>query len=66
MSIKAVLNLTKGTLYFLLGINRVKSKQRLELCNKCPFNKNGKCALCGCYLFAKTRLDEQECPVSKW
>ena len=59
-------------------ITRKTSKRaayRLDICNKCEFNKNGICSLCGCILKAKVRVDFMEgedsvtidgCPERKW
>ena len=51
------------------------AKSRLDICDKCNFNKKGICKLCGCVLKAKTRvwypLDDKGlsingCPLKKW
>ena len=59
-------------------ITRKTSKRaayRLTICNKCEYNKNGICSLCGCILKAKVRVDFMEdedgvtidgCPKRKW
>ena len=59
-------------------ITRKTSKRaayRLDICNKCEYNKNGICSLCGWILKAKVRVDfiEDEdgvtidgCPKRKW
>lgn len=59
-------------------ITRNTSKRaayRLDICNRCEFNKNGICSLCGCILKAKVRVDFMEdedgvtidgCPKRKW
>ena len=44
-------------------ITRKTSKRaayRLDICNKCEYNKNGICSLCGCILKAKVRVDFME------
>lgn len=59
----------------ITGKTRALAKQRLDICNKCEYNKNGICEICGCILKAKTRvdfpLDENNksidgCPEKKW
>lgn len=59
-------------------VTRKTSKRaayRLNICNKCEYNKNGICSLCGCILKAKARVDFMEdedgvtidgCPERKW
>ena len=59
-------------------ITRKTSKRaayRLDICNRCEFNKNGICSLCRCILKAKVRVDFMEdedgvtidgCPKRKW
>lgn len=53
------------------------SKERLDICNKCPEHSSNKknyktiridshCALCGCTLSAKTKSFSSECPLGKW
>ena len=59
-------------------ITRKTSKRaayRLNIFNKCEYNKNVICSLCGCILKAKVRVDFMEdedgvtidgCPKRKW
>lgn len=41
-------------------------KKRLEICNACEFNKNGRCSLCGCVIKAKTMSEDSRCLVGHW
>ena len=59
----------------IIGKTRQKAIKRLAICNKCEFNKSGKCSLCGCIIKAKVRADFPEdkngisidgCPKKKW
>lgn len=59
----------------LSGHESKRQKARMEICNNCVHNVHGKCAICGCILEAKTRvdfpLDEQGksidgCPKKYW
>jgi hypothetical protein len=45
-----------------------KVKLRMEFCGKCKsFDKNlCMCALCGCGIKMKVRLENSSCPVSIW
>ena len=38
------------------------AKARLALCNTCPFNVEGTCALCGCNIAEKVEKIEESCP----
>lgn len=52
-----------------LGINAAtdgKVAQRTAICSSCPKNDLGRCAECGCYLWAKVRQANERCPVGKW
>jgi len=42
------------------------SWERMGHCNNCEHNQGGWCYLCACYLDAKTRVDEEFCPMLKW
>ncbi len=51
------------------------AKQRLSVCEDCPFNsKNNSmlgsmipyCTKCGCILAAKVRNEKGQCPEKKW
>jgi hypothetical protein len=43
-------------------------KERMSICLKCPrlIKSTRQCKECGCFMDAKTRLFEAECPLSKW
>lgn len=44
------------------------SKQRFDLCNSCPelIKLTKQCKQCGCFMAAKTKLDNATCPLGKW
>ena len=48
----------------------ILSKERMEICNKCPFKVKqlglDVCEKCGCILKLKTRSVESKCPENKW
>lgn len=41
---------------------------RLDLCNNCPklINLTGQCGECLCFVKLKTKLKQEQCPLSKW
>ena len=40
----------------------------MDLCNGCEFltKTTKQCEKCGCFMTAKTRLANAECPIGKW
>jgi len=42
------------------------ARYRLAFCNECPNKKNGRCKLCGCFVKAKVRVENQKCPDGRW
>ena len=42
--------------------------KRYAMCTECPyFQKITKqCLKCGCFMLAKTKLDQAKCPMGKW
>jgi len=65
-----ILSIVKGW-YLLITDNRasrVMYDSRMPTCNTCQ-NRNkalNTCKLCGCFLPAKTRVIEEECPANYW
>lgn len=56
---------------FNKNIGRVESdiaEERMAICLECPelikFTKQ--CKKCGCFMEAKTKLPNAECPLGKW
>lgn len=41
---------------------------RLSLCLECPhlIDLTKQCSKCGCFVHAKTKLKNAECPLKKW
>ena len=44
------------------------AKQRQDICNGCEFRfeATNQCKKCGCFLSAKTKFKQEECPLKKW
>lgn len=42
--------------------------RRFNICKKCPelIEMTRRCQLCGCFMYAKTKLKEANCPIGKW
>ena len=52
-----------------LGVDDVSLEvlqTRRDACNSCELNDFGRCKSCGCYLWAKTRLKKEKCPIGEW
>ena len=45
--------------------DRLKARERLEICDGCDSRNYMKCRICGCYLPAKA-LSDSGCPLDKW
>ena len=41
-------------------------KNRIEICNNCPFQENGECTVCGCFIAKKAWWRSEDCPKDKW
>lgn len=58
--------------YVALALNRSPemAKRRLDICNVCRFNIEGRCSQCQsvvkCFVVAKVRGKSQVCPEHKW
>lgn len=56
---------------FNKNIGRVATdiaKKRFEICKACPqlIKLTSQCKKCGCFMEAKTKLPNAECPIGKW
>jgi hypothetical protein len=60
-------HIVKGFGYLAGGINNELSAERMKICKACPELRNGlSCNICGCVVEAKTRLNDESCPIGKW
>lgn len=41
-------------------------KSRRAACESCDRWEHGRCAECGCFTYAKTRLTNERCPLGRW
>ena len=43
-------------------------KERLDICQECPFllKRSVRCKKCGCFMKLKTTLKQASCPIGKW
>jgi hypothetical protein len=58
----------KGWWYLLFGKNTDLSKPRTAICALCQHKDKrlNSCKECGCFLPAKTRVEDAECPFGYW
>lgn len=49
-----------------LMIDMEEAEVRQQICDPCPFNKQGFCQECGCFVDAKTLIAIERCPKGKW
>jgi hypothetical protein len=45
-----------------------KADERFSICQQCPelIKLSKQCKKCGCFMFAKTKLENATCPLGKW
>ena len=69
-SIKKVWNIIKGWFYKLFKKKQNLADIRLAICNTCEHRTETSlgyaCAQCGCILYAKTRVEDEQCDLDKW
>lgn len=48
--------------------DKQEAEKRYDICKKCDhFRKLTKtCDICNCLMFAKTKLENSNCPIGKW
>ena len=39
---------------------------RLQICQVCPYNSNGQCTVCTCFISLKVMLSTETCPKKLW
>jgi hypothetical protein len=63
-------NFAKATVRHVANMGRNTPKMvresRLEICNKCDKNNNGRCSECGCFVDVKTSWASEACPLGHW
>jgi hypothetical protein len=48
-------------------VQDVIAEERYSICKACPMLlPTGNCKECGCFMSAKTKLPNAECPLHKW
>lgn len=60
------MSIIRGFTKLIKNENEGLSKDRLRICEKCEDRAGIICGVCGCYLKAKTRDEEEKCPLNKW
>lgn len=67
---KTLLAIIEGWWYYLTSNRdaRARSKPRTEICSTCNLKDKrlNLCKDCGCFLPAKTRVEDAQCPIGKW
>lgn len=64
---KGYTNLIRSKLLLTSQEEEKLSKIRMDVCNRCEFKSNSNiCNKCGCYLLAKTKNKDSNCPISLW
>lgn len=61
-------SIIEGWWFMLRGKNNELSKTRSAICSPCQHKDKrlNSCKECGCFLPAKTRVDDAQCPFGYW
>lgn len=59
-------NIVKGYWFLLWGMNDKLSRTRIIKCLECDLLKRWFCKSCGCFIPAKSRVKDADCPLKKW
>lgn len=56
--------------YFINVVSNLKHRdefiERLEICEMCEERNGHFCDKCGCFIPAKTKAEDESCPLGKW
>lgn len=63
---KTIYRIFLGWWFYLTNRNNEVAKKRLDVCVYCPYRKGQTCGECGCFLQAKARVLDEECPKNLW
>lgn len=49
-------------------VDLAKADERFSICKLCPelVKITNQCKKCGCFMIAKTKLENAKCPLGKW
>lgn len=66
-----VKHIANGFYNLATGRKHSLSKFRINICKGCPHYRKKFfvleiCAMCGCFLKAKTRVVNENCPIERW
>lgn len=64
--IRKVRNIILGWYFVAKRYDPMYAKERRKICESCEFKKWGVCTKCGCPIYAKPRIKDEECPEGKW
>lgn len=49
-----------------LTVDESVAAARLQICQACPYNDNGQCTVCTCFISLKVMLSTETCPKNLW
>lgn len=58
--------ITRHVVDGLKNVGEEEYKNRIEICNGCDSNIEGKCKECGCPIDKKAKWASEDCPLKKW
>lgn len=63
---KKIWPIVLGWWLYVTNRNNTLALNRLNKCVNCPFRVGVTCGECGCFLQAKARIPEEQCPKYFW
>lgn len=64
--IRKIWNILRGYYYVAIFFDPPYAKERRKICKTCPHMKLSVCMKCGCPIYVKPRIEDEECPEGKW
>lgn len=63
---RKIISILLGWWFWITNKNNDMARYRLSVCSECPERRWASCGICGCFLQAKARIPEEQCPIGKW
>jgi len=65
-SMRKIKNIITGWFLLIIFWDSKQAKERRAICKTCPERITVFCGSCGCPIAAKSRVEEEMCPLNKW
>ena len=47
-------------------VDEQTQRLRVDQCSRCPYRRENRCAICGCYFAKKAWLPHEDCSIGRW